>query len=131
MAITTTTMINDAAELVKVKGQSQALSSAKQVKYLRRLNQMLQSWRNNGIDLGLDLMTSGETIYVDEADELAIFYNLAVMIAQDENKPILPDTKQMANDTKKSLRAKYFTQKDLDQEILLLGSSTSRILTGP
>ena len=130
MAITTTTIINDAAELVKVKGEMQQLPAAQQAKYLRFLNQLIQGWRNNGINLGLDTLTQGDTIYVDEADEEAIFYGLVVKIAQSVNRPLDPFILSTAEEKKTSLRNKYFTQKDLDQDILLLGSSTTNILTG-
>lgn len=129
--VTTTTIINDAAELVKVKGETQQLPAARQAKYLRILNQMIQSWRNNGIDLGLDTLIQGETVYVDEADEMAITYGLVELIAESANKALAPYIQARAGDLKASLRNKYFTQKDLDQDILLLGSSTSNILTGP
>ena len=130
MAITTTTIIDDAAELVKVKGHTQALTSSLQTKYLRLLNQMLNSWRNEGVNLGLDTLAQGDTIYVDEADELCIFYNLALMIAQSVGRQISPEVREMAITTLNSLKAKYFTQKELDQSELLLNNINTNILTG-
>lgn len=128
--VTTTTIIKDAAQLCKVIGETQQLPAAREVKYLRLLNQMIQSWRNNNIDLGLDILTQGETVYVDEADEMAITYGLVELVAESANRPLSPIIQARASDLKNSLRNKYFTQKDLDQDILLLGNSTYNILTG-
>lgn len=127
---TAKTLIDDAAELAKIKGMSQTLPASLSTRYLRLLNEMLESWRNEGVDLGLSTLAASDTIYVDDSDILSIRYQLTELIAESANKPLNPNIISRSAELFKSLRAKYFSQRELEQPELLLNYTNTNILTG-
>lgn len=104
---TTLQIVNDAADLAGVYSEGQSLSGDRSSRYIRALNQMLDGWRNEGVDLGLSTLSSGDTVYVDSADEGAIVYNLAVIIFEIQKRPVNPSIFNRANELFESLQAKY------------------------
>lgn len=123
-------VLNNAARLAKVKGRAQALSGADKTEYLSILNDMLESWKSEGCDLGLGTLVQGDTVYIDDADLLCIRYNLAEMIAENVGKDISINLVQRARDLKVTLKSKYFIQQTLEQPEIFLNTNTTNIEAG-
>lgn len=111
---TAATIISDAADLAGSLGQGKALSGPKSASYLRMLNRMLGSWVNDGIDLGLSDLASGDEVYIDADDELAIVYGLATIIYEIEKRSVNPAVYQRASELLVDLQAKYLDIKELE-----------------
>lgn len=90
------------------------LNPIKQADYLALLNELIDGWRNEGIDLELSTLTSGDTVYVDDADLISIRYALAVLIMENEGSPLKPTVLNRAGELQNSLRSKYHSIRDLE-----------------
>ena len=110
---TAQTLINDAADLAGVKSEGQDLKGGQNARYLRALNRLLGSWRDSGVNLGLDTLAAGDTIYIDAAEELAIQYNLATIIYELESRPANVAIYNRANELFRVLEPKYLDIKEM------------------
>lgn len=123
-------LMNQAARLAKVKGRSQALSGADKTEYLDLLNQMLDSWKAEGLDLGLGTLAAGDTVYIDDSDLLAVRYSLATLIAESVGKDMSLTVQQRAILLKDMLQSKYFIQPQLEQPELFQNHVYNNIEAG-
>lgn len=74
---------------------------------LDTFNDLLESWRDAGIDLGLGTLTLATTVAVDAGSTRAIVYNLAVELANDEHVSVPPKTQQFADESKAALAGRF------------------------
>lgn len=110
---TAQTLINDAADLAGVKSDGQDLAGGQNARYLRSLNRLLDSWKDQGVDLGLSALAAGDTVYIEDAEELAVQYNLATIIYELSGRPVNGAVYQRANDLFEALQDKYLEPKEM------------------
>lgn len=122
---TAQTLINDAADLAGVKSEGQDLAGGENAKYVRFLNRLLDSWRDQGVDLGLSTLAAGDTVYIDDAEELAVQYNLATMIYESSGRPVNVAVYTRANDLFNTLRDKYLEPNQMSVPLTLQKRYTS------
>lgn len=67
-----------------VIGSAETASAEQSSAGLDTLNDMLEAWRDEGLDLGLSTLSLSATLAVDDGAIRAIVYNLAVEVANDE-----------------------------------------------
>jgi hypothetical protein len=63
---------------------------------IETLNDMLEEWRDNGVDFALGVLGLDDEVTVDGGAMRAIVYNLAVELANDEHAAIPPATAAIA-----------------------------------
>ena len=107
-------ILENSSELAGEKAFNAGLNPIKEANYLGLLNSMLAAWRNEGVDLQLATLLSSDTVYIDDADQLAIEYALAVLIMEREGSPLKPTVIARAGDLERSLRSKYETINEMD-----------------
>ena len=100
-------LINRASTLASVRPADYALTADLNTLYLDLLNDMLQEWENDGINLGLPTLAASDTITLPDSDLMAIRYNLAVGIAEHSDKDVKQSVFVRATRFLKRLRAKY------------------------
>ena len=122
---TAQTLINDAADLAGVKSEAQSLTGGDTARYLRSLNRLLDSWRDMGVDLGLGTLAAGDTVYIDDAEELAVQYNLATIIYELSGRPVNGAVYQRASDLFSTLQDKYLEPKQMKVPLTLQKRYTS------
>lgn len=127
---TAATIVKDAAVMAGVLPSGQALDSERDDRYRRYLNMMLDSWSNEGIDLGIGTLASGDTLYADDADLLGVTVNLALWICRLSRKPIDPDLRQEAMNLKDRILGQHQGAIELDVPDPLLGTVSTNIETG-
>lgn len=123
-------LINDAADLAGVLSEGQTLEAYPNKRYLRALNRMLSSWKDQGVDFDLSELLAGSTVYVDDSEEDAIVYGLAVKIYEMEGRSINPAIYQTAQRLFDTLVAKYLDPKDLKVPLSLKRNLTYDITHG-
>ncbi|MCP5011384.1 MAG: hypothetical protein GY942_15495 [Aestuariibacter sp.] len=111
---------------VGVIRQDQTPTASQLAKGIIKLNQMLDDWFRDGIDLGWYPVTAGvDTLRLDDRDELGVMYNFAVVLAGEYGAPIQEITATEATRTKRRLikSTVSIVESDLSQ---LPGVSTGR-----
>lgn len=63
---------------------------------LATMNDLLESWRDTGIDLGLDTLTLATECAISPGEIRALIYNLAVELATEEQVAVPPATAAIA-----------------------------------
>lgn len=80
---------------------------------VRRLDAMMAEWNASGIRLGYPIPTSPQNTDLDTSTDVpdvaneAIITNLAVRLAPGFGKQVMPDTKQIARSSYKTVLSKY------------------------
>lgn len=74
--------------------------------HLETFNDMLEAWRDEGIDLGLGTLALDTELAIDAGCNRAIIYNLAVECANEEHVSVPPKTQQIADQARSSLAAR-------------------------
>lgn len=101
-------IVNDASLLAEVKADGVTLSAEDFNIGLDALNDMLDSWKNDDVDLNVATpLSSSDTVHVDKSDILAIKYNLAPLISEKNYQQAPGFVIARANELFKSLQAKY------------------------
>lgn len=86
-----TKMVEYAARDIGLYEAGQDLSAEDKADILVILNMMLKSWENDGIEMGYSDVELDDELYVPEEHELAVRFNLALMIApQYEHAQVSP-----------------------------------------
>jgi len=71
------------------------------------LNDMIASWKSEGLDLQIDALTATGTVYLDASDIMALKYNLAVLVSEEYRMPIPATTAMRATKLFDKLVGKY------------------------
>ena len=100
-------LINSAARFAGILAVGQTLESEVNSDALTRLNRLLARLRNNGIDLGLPTLLAATEIIIDESDEEAIEFLLALRLMVRYRRPIAAGLAEQARIELTELRAKY------------------------
>ena len=113
-------IVNKAAKKAGVLARNgQALESGVSADILEELNVMLARWRNNGVDLGLPVLTTSDSLIIDEADEEAIVLQLALRVIVDFNRPPRPGLAAAGSDAFTELQAKYQVVNEMSLDLAL------------
>lgn len=123
-------LCEQAAKLAGVRPHGQALSAEDNTTCLGLLNQYLASLASEGVDYGLAELVNTDTVYIDDADLLAIRYNLGLLIAEDYGLPIDARIIQRAFDLDKTLRAKYLDVPEMELPAILQSDYSFNITSG-
>ena len=121
-------IINKAAKKSGVLARGgQQLEADINVDILDLLNYMLDRWRNNGVDLGLPVLTLTTELIIDSADREAIIIQLALRIIIDFNRPPRAGLAGAGSSAFTELQAKYsvLTEMSLDKSLTYKRVSTS------
>lgn len=110
---TAQTIINRAATLANILPVGGTLASNINNHLLDLLNDLFESWKNKGIDLGVSTLALSDTVYIDDSDLLAVRYNLAVSCYDVINRAPNPVIIQKAQELLQELQAKYHDINDL------------------
>lgn len=100
-------LINSAARFAGILAPGQTLEAEVNADALTRLNRLLARLRNTGVDLGLSSLLAANEVIVDEADEEAIEFLLALRLMVRYRRPIAPGLAEQARIELTELRAKY------------------------
>lgn len=73
---------------------------------LATFNDMLEAWRDDGLDLNLGTLTLNSEATADAGAIRAIVYNLAVELANDERVSVPAKTQQIADQSRSALAAR-------------------------
>ena len=126
---TASDFLNQASRLAGSRSDGGTLSGEKTTIYLGLLNQYLQNLQSEGVKYNLSTLASADTVYIPQEDELAIRYNLAVLIAEDTGLPI--DTRIIirAKELENSLFDRYLSDEELDLPAPISGGQLFNIET--
>lgn len=118
MSITVIELITDALTELNVIDVNEAPSPEQGQRALRRLNQMLADWENDGIRLGYYRQTDMDaTVPLQEQDELGVTLNLAVALAPSYGIEIMDGLRTQADEYYASLAkgALQYFESDMTQ----------------
>lgn len=107
MMTTAQEMVNDAATMAGVKEKGQALPSERNTRYLRYLNQKIDSLENDGIEMNIGTLTAGDTIFVSDADLDTLEHLLSIRISRSARKVVDPDVVREAKRLKDATMSKH------------------------
>lgn len=108
---TASDIISRALRIAGVIDASEAMSADDAQDALETLNAMLAEWHEAGIGLPDYSFTSlTDTLATDAADREAIAYQLALRLATEYGKELLPTAQAMAEQTMGRLRLRYFQE---------------------
>lgn len=111
---------------------SQTPTSEQNSVALELLNDMIASWKSEGLDLQLDTLAKDDTVYLDASDLLCLKMNLAVMLS-DHFKMQMPATVlRKASDLYDALVGKYLESglEEMELPAILAGSTRYDIEAG-
>lgn len=74
---------------------------------LDTFNDMLEAWRDNGIDMGLATLALSTECAIAPGDMRAVIYNLAVELANEEQVAIPPATAEIAASSLSALAGRF------------------------
>lgn len=86
-----------------------------------RLNEMLEAWKLEGIDLRQPTLERSDTLYIDPAHVKAIVDNLALELVIDHGFPVAGDIRGLAETGKDRLRNALFEADDLTADRVYTG----------
>lgn len=125
-------IINSGLKRANIIAISQTPTSEQNSVALGLLNDMIASWKSEGLDLQLDALAKGDTVYLDASDLLCLKVNLAVMLA-DHFKMQMPITViGKASDLYDALLGKYLEagMEEMELPAILAGSTRYDIEAG-
>ena len=106
MATTVLDIVTGALQLLGVRVAESGVTSAEGVDGLTALNDMMNEWNVDGIDVGYEsLDDTADEIFVDLGSIGAMKANLAVYIAPEYDKTVSPALAERARRSRRSLRA--------------------------
>ena len=123
-------LINSAAKFAGILAEGQALESGINTDALNRLNRMLDRFQNDGVDLGLGVLTATSEIYVDLADEEALELSLAMRLMARHRRPIMAGLPEAAASAFTELQAKYTVLPTMDLDLGLVRAANFDITRG-
>ena len=99
------TLVKRAAVKAHVLEKSETMPPDMLATHIETLNELLETWRDDGIDLGLSLpLAADEELDIDSSAVRTLTYNLAVEIGNDEHAAVPQLTVEIAERTKSSYR---------------------------
>ena len=99
-------IITGALKLLEVNTAESAITAAEAEDGLTALNDMMNEWNIDGINVGYETLEDTEDVlYVDLGSIGAMKANLAVYIAPEYGRIVTPQLQMRADKSKKSLRA--------------------------
>ncbi len=104
---TTQELINKSAKLAGIRAEAQTLEAGINTDAIKSLNMMIARFRNNGIDLGLSTLSAADELYIDDADEEALYLQLSLRLMAEHKRPIDPGIALAGKDAVTELQAKY------------------------
>lgn len=107
-------LISDAADLAGAKAVGSTLAGELLERYLKMLNRMLSSWRDQGIDLGVYDLGIDDEVYIEDAEELCAVYNLATMIYELEGRPVNAAVYNRAGELFSAMQDKYLAPQEME-----------------
>jgi len=108
MSLTALTMITDALRLANVIDETENPSAEQGSTGLRTLNQLMAQWVGDGLQIGwYTVPTQATTLPIDQQDERAVKYNLALEFSGEYGTEPMPNVKKIANDTHADLGKRY------------------------
>lgn len=120
---TVTEVVTGALELLEVKAAESAITPAEVEDGRVSLNDMMNEWNVNGINVGYETLDNVEDqLYVDAGSLGAIKSNLAVYVAPGYGRPVSVELRQRANDGKRSLRGSIKLNSSQYPDTLPVGS---------
>ena len=122
-------LINRSATLAGVNPAGKGVVGASNTLYLDLLNDMLQEWENDGVNLGLPILNASDTINLPDSDVMAIRYNLAVGVGEHAKKPVINTVFMRAEKFLKRLRSKYVPVEDMVMPLSLQSRTSYDINT--
>lgn len=124
---TNITIIDDALKEINVINEVHSASAEQGKKALRRLNQMMEKWKEEEIDLGWAKQTSTtDTIPIPDYAELAVTLALAVYAAPAFSTTASSTTIALADEAVSSLRSKMIRENLDNIDMSHMPSGTGR-----
>lgn len=74
---------------------------------LETLNDLLEAWRDEGIDFGLSELQLMSTVNIDSGAMRALIYNLAIELGNDQQVSVPDKTADIAERSRMSLAARF------------------------
>jgi len=96
-------LINSAFRKGHVIAEGETAAAEQIVPALETFNDMLEAWRDDGLDLGLGTLTLDTVVAVDAGAHRAIKYNLAVELANDAHVSVPDVTLTIAERSRSAL----------------------------
>ena len=100
-------IVNRGLEICGLKAIGQTPSNSHSTNALEALNDMIASWKDEGLDLQLATLASDDTVYLDASDILCLKQNLGVLLAEIYRLPLSNGTITRAHNLLDSLTGKY------------------------
>lgn len=122
-------IMNDAMERASIIGIGQSAASDDNTKVLTIFNDMLASFRNEGIDINLGTLDVSDTVYMDDSDILCIKINLAVQVMDNYKLPVSDYVRRQAKDLLNDLQSKYLEIREMEFPDTLIVAHSRNILT--
>lgn len=125
-------IIDDALEKSDIVGEGQSVPSDTNATALDLLNDMIASWKSKGLDLQLDTLSTGTTIYLDNSDILALKYNLSVLCSENYSLQPLPHVLRRSIELFDDLQGKYLEAglEEMELPVMFSGGRAYDINTG-
>ena len=102
-------VVDGALELLGVKAAESAVTAAEAINGLSGLNDMLNEWNLEGLQIGLETIDDlDEELFVDDGAVGPLKANLAIYIAPGYDRTVTPELAQRAKRGKSTLRANVF-----------------------
>ena len=122
-------LINSSAKQAGILAEGQALEGGINTDALKRLNNMVARFQNDGIELGLSTLAASDTLYIDDSDEEALEVQLTMRLMVRHRRPIDAGIAGAARDALTELQAKYTKIPEMSLDRSLLHRSIRRNLT--
>ena len=112
MSVTNLQIITDALREINVINETQVATAAQSSKALRRLNQMMEKWKEEELDLGWVKATStADDAAIPDYAELAVTLALAVYVAPSFSTEPSRTLIALSQDAVNSLKSKHIREK--------------------
>lgn len=104
MTVTVRQLLSDAYLEIGIIRENEELSAEQLSTGIRKLNQMMADWHDDGIELGYYPQTvATANVPIPASAERAVTFNVAIEIAGSFGAPISPSTAKVANDSYRRL----------------------------
>ena len=112
MSVTNLQIITDALREINVINETQVATAAQSSKALRRLNQLMEKWKEEELDLGWVKATStADDAAIPDYAELAVTLALAVYVAPSFSTEPSGTLIALSQDAVNSLKSKHIREK--------------------